>query len=130
MLKIVGEIVTGKGDIRKSNKLRYFHVPVYADLFMSIKVDYWCDNFGIGLRKTSFHQRNCYKKRDDRCLIEVLNTCVLRKIIYFWQIFFNFPTTRFRDFVILYRQKSITNPTFLVCLKYKTCIKLEKLCKI
>ena len=41
------------------------------------------------------------KKRDDRCLIEVLNTCVLRKIIYLAD-FFNFPTT---------------------------CIKLEKLCK-
>ena len=88
MLKIVGEIVTGKGDIRKSNKLRYFHVPVYADLFMSIKVDYWCDNFGIGLRKTSFHQRNCYKKRDDRCLIEVLNTRVFEENYLFGRFFF------------------------------------------
>ena len=35
----------------------------------------------------------------------------------------------YQDLVILYVQKSITNPTFLVCLKYKTCIKLEKLCK-
>ena len=51
-------------------------------------VDYWCDNFGIGLRKTSFHQRNCYKKRDDRCLIEVLNTHVFEENYIFLADFF------------------------------------------